>query len=129
MHEVALVQALIENVEQEIREAGVSGKVVRLQLSVGKLSGAFPEAIEFAFSLLSPGTIVEGAELVILTPEAEYVCDACGNTGVAEEIFRQCPACRSGSIRFQGGRDLTLDSIELDTPDEPSNDESFGAIH
>ena len=61
MHEVSIVEALIEQVGEEVERAGASGRVTRLALSIGQLSGVHSDSIRFAFELLSPGTILEGA--------------------------------------------------------------------
>ena len=114
MHEVALVQALIEQVEQEIRRADQRGRVLRLELHVGRLSGASPDALRFAFEVLAPGTLVEQAELAIVEPRAECRCRACGVNTPIEELVVACPQCGSAAITIDGGRELLLQSIQLE---------------
>ncbi|MHB8900564.1 MAG: hydrogenase maturation nickel metallochaperone HypA/HybF, partial [Thermoguttaceae bacterium] len=63
MHEVAIVEELIEQVEGEVARAGASGRVTRLALSIGRLSGVQADSIRFAFELLTPGTRLEGSSL------------------------------------------------------------------
>ena len=49
MHELSLCQTLIDHVEKEVERAGQKGRVVRLELRIGRLSGVCPDSLEFAF--------------------------------------------------------------------------------
>lgn len=121
MHEVAIVQALIEQVDQEVRRAGQAGRVVALELVIGRLSGVNPDSIRFAFQLLAPETLVQDASLRIDEPQAACHCAACGAQTPIDEIVMACPICGSGQLTIEGGRDLLLQSIELE--DEPPMEE------
>jgi hydrogenase nickel incorporation protein HypA/HybF len=114
VHEVALVQALIEQVQREVETAGHGGRVVRVDLIVGRMSGAHPDSLRFAFELLAPGTLVAGAALGIEEAKAVCACRACGAQTEIDELLVACPGCGSGDIHIRGGRDLLLQSIELD---------------
>lgn len=118
MHELSIVEALIEQVDRELHRAGQNGRVVELNLAVGRLSGVNSGSLRFAFELLSPGSVVEGAQMNITEPKAACRCRDCGHTEPIEELLAQCPNCGSGNVVIEGGRELVLDSIELE-PDEP----------
>ena len=114
MHEVSIVEALIEQVEGEVARAGASGKVTRLALSIGRLSGVQVDSIRFAFELLAPGTLVEGALLEIEEPKAFCVCSACSTSAELEEFCLECPACGGQQISIEGGREMLLQTIDVD---------------
>ncbi len=114
MHELAIVEALIEQVDRELHRAGQTGRVVELNLAVGRLSGVHSGSLRFAFELLSPGSVVEGAAMNISEPPATCRCRDCGHSEPIDELAAQCPSCGSGNIVIEGGRELTLDSIELE---------------
>ena len=114
MHEMSIVQALIEQVEEEIDRSGQTGRVTRLDLSIGTLSGVHVDSIRFAFELLSPGTIVQDAELFIDQPKAHIHCRDCGATTPISELTMACPLCGGGDVSIEGGTDLLLQSIELE---------------
>jgi len=114
MHELSIVEALIEQVTRELHRAEQTGRVVELNLAIGRLSGVHSGSLQFAFELLSPGSIVEGAQLNIKEPRAGCCCRDCGHTEPIEELVTQCPRCGSANIVIEGGRELTLDSIELE---------------
>jgi hydrogenase nickel incorporation protein HypA/HybF len=114
VHEVSIVESLISQVEQEVTASGHAGRVTRLDLVIGRHSGVYSEAIRFAFQLLSPGTLVEAAELRIAEPKARCRCDVCGACVEVEELVAQCPECGDSEVAIEGGQELLLESIELE---------------
>jgi hydrogenase nickel incorporation protein HypA/HybF len=114
MHELAIVEALLEQVGRELHRAGQSGRVKRLELAVGRLSGVHCHSLRFAFELLSPGTPAEGAALEISEPQAVCNCAGCGQRQQIDDLVVQCPACGSTDIVIEEGRELMLQSIELE---------------
>ncbi len=119
MHELSIAEALIEQVGRELKRAGQPGPVVRLELAVGKLSSVHAEALRFAFGLLAPGTLVDGAELEITESPARCCCRICRAETEIEELVFRCPRCESEQVTIEGGRDLLLECIEVEEPHEP----------
>lgn len=114
MHEVSIVESLIEQVEREVAQSGHQGRVLHLELIVGRLCGASADAIRFAFELLAPETFLKDAELTIHEPRAVCCCAACGGRSEIDELVSVCPQCGSSRITFEGGQDLLLESIDLE---------------
>lgn len=114
MHELSIAEALIEQVEREVERAGQVGRVTKIELSIGRLTGVHADSLLFAFGLLAPGTRVEKAEVKIREPQAVCVCQACGRRTEIAELVIDCPVCRSGEVVIDGGRDLLLESIEVE---------------
>jgi hydrogenase nickel incorporation protein HypA/HybF len=114
MHELSIVEALIDQVGRELHRAGPHGSVRGLELSIGRLSGVHCESVRFAFDLLSPGTPVENATIVIHEPKAVSYCNTCHARVEIDDLVIQCPQCSSADIVIEGGRDLMLQSIELE---------------
>jgi hydrogenase nickel incorporation protein HypA/HybF len=110
---MSIVQALIEQVHVEIEQSDHEGRVAGLDLVIGRMSGVHVESIRFAFEMLTPGTIMEGANLRIDEPAAKLSCQQCGSVQEIEQITLDCPVCGSDKIRIEGGQDLLLHSIEL----------------
>ena len=102
--EMALVKA---------REAGAQ-RLLRLRLRIGALSGVVPEALQFAFEALTPGTIAEGAELAIDRVPARFWCAACAREFASDDLFADCPGCHRPSGDLRAGRELELASLEID---------------
>jgi len=114
VHEVSIVEALIEQVEKEVARSGHRGRVARLELVIGRLSGVNADSIRFAFEMLAPGTMVEAADLEIAEPKAFCCCKGCGARTEIDELFIRCPACGSGEISIDGGQELLLQTIDLE---------------
>ena len=113
MHELSIVEALIEQVEKEVARNGHDGAVRRLDVAVGRLSGVNCECFRFAFELLAADTRLAAAELHIRQPKAACCCHACDARIEIEQLPIECPACGSREIGIEGGRELLLESIEL----------------
>ncbi len=114
MHELSIVEALIDQVGEELSRAGQRGRVLRLELHIGRLSGVHPEAVRFAFGLLRSGTVVENAELAIEESKAVCQCHACNARSEIDDLVFECPRCDSPEITIEGGRDMVLQSIEIE---------------
>ena len=68
MHELALMEDLVDAVSVEIADA----KVHVVRLVVGAEAGASPHALRFCFEICTRGTPLEGAALEIVeTPGSE----------------------------------------------------------
>ncbi|MBN2578661.1 MAG: hydrogenase maturation nickel metallochaperone HypA [Pirellulales bacterium] len=114
MHELSIVEALIEQVGREVKRAGLAGKIHRVELSVGRFSGVNPGCLQFAFNLLTEKTPLEKTEIVIHEPKAVCRCQRCNARIEVDEFVAQCPECGSPEVILEGGRDLTLQSIDVE---------------
>ena len=114
MHELSIVEALIQQAQKEAKRAGHEGRIRRLELIVGRLSGVNCQSLRFAFDLLAPGTPVEDAQVNIVEPKAVCHCRDCHGRVEVDELIVRCPECDSAEVSIEGGRDLLLESIELE---------------
>lgn len=112
MHELALARALWDAAR---REAG-GAPLVGIQVALGSLSHIDPATLAASFALLSP------CRLVIRPEQALSRCSSCGH---AEEVgFPWSPRCSrcGGEVSVTGGRDLRLESLEVEEPEPRSAD-------
>ncbi len=114
MHELSIVEALIDQVGEELDRAGQRGRVLRLELNIGRLSGVHPDAVRFAFQLLSAGTILENADVAIEEPKAVCHCSACDARSEIDDLVFECPRCGATDVAIEGGREMILQSIEIE---------------
>jgi hydrogenase nickel incorporation protein HypA/HybF len=114
MHELSIVEALIEQVQEEVKRAGVEGRIAKLELSIGRLSGVNADSVRFAFDLLAPQTILAGTEIVIHEPKAVCRCNSCHAETEIDNLLLQCPRCLSNDVVIDGGRELLLQSIDVE---------------
>ena len=114
MHELGLIQEMISLAEEELSRAGCVSKVTKITLKVGKLSGASPEALRFAFDVIAPSTRLAGAHLLIVEPQPTCHCPSCGLSTEIDELLFACPSCGNTDIEIHSGRDLYLESIDVE---------------
>jgi hydrogenase nickel incorporation protein HypA/HybF len=111
---MSLVQSLIEQVDGEVSRSGHAGRVLAVDLVIGRLSGVHVDSIQFAFEVLAPGTVIEGAALQIHQTQASLRCRACGVREPIDELAVRCRQCGSCDTVIEGGQELLLQSIELE---------------
>jgi hydrogenase nickel incorporation protein HypA/HybF len=114
MHELSIATALVEQVQAAVSSED-GARVVRVTVRVGALSGVDPEALNLAFPIACEGTVVEGAELAIEHVSAEVECRSCGSRTAPPFPFFACESCGSVEVEIASGRDLLLQSVEIES--------------
>jgi hydrogenase nickel incorporation protein HypA/HybF len=109
MHELAIAEAVVD---VALRHAN-GRPVAKVELKVGHLRQVVPAALEFAFELLSAGTALEGAELVMETVPAAGRCRACGAESELEDFPLYCGSCGGFELEVLRGEELLVDALEL----------------
>ena len=113
MHELSIMQSALSLALDQARQAGARpGPYDRLR--IGALSGVAPDALEFAFEALAPGTMAEGAELAIEHVPARFWCATCAREFQSDDMFAECPNCHSPSGELRAGREMEVASLEID---------------
>ena len=98
---------------EQTRLAGAN-RVHLIRLRIGALSGVVPEALQFAFEALAPGTAAEGARLVIEDVPARFWCAKCAQEFQAEDLLSECPGCHEPSGELRAGREMELASLDVE---------------
>lgn len=117
MHELGIMTSVLQAVEESAKQAG-SEKVLKISLSVGVMTEAIEDALRFAFEALSEGTMCESAELEITMIPPVSICAECGNEYEHDRFHMLCPECGSSFTQLIQGKELQIDSIEVDLPDD-----------
>lgn len=113
MHEVAIMQSALE-LALEQAAAQHATKIHRIGMRIGTFSGVVSDALQFAFDILTEGTMAEGAEFQVETVAARSACLQCGlEFQVMDLSSLQCPSCGGEPARFEGGREIEVSSIEI----------------
>lgn len=128
MHELAICQALIRQVEAVAVQSGATA-VQRVVIEVGPLSGVEPPLLARAFTVARAGTCAEHAVLTMEHSPLEIHCRSCGHDGPAQTNRLICEACGDWRVRVVSGEDLMLLSIELETPGRSHVNPSKEAHH
>lgn len=112
MHEVSLMQNTLRIATERAAAEGAQ-RIHRLTMRVGPLSGAVPEALEFAFEVLARGTMAEGAALEVERVPIVCYCQPCGAEFQPGDFVCECPTCHQLSAEVRHGRELELASLEV----------------
>jgi len=112
VHEMALMQSVIEIALEETRKAGAT-RLSRVALDIGALSAVEPEAMRFCFEAVAAGTPAEGAELVIRDVEGAGWCRDCARTVALAERYGPCPECGGFQVRMTQGADMKIRELEV----------------
>jgi hydrogenase nickel incorporation protein HypA/HybF len=120
MHEMSIVQNLVEIIRDEMSTHGA--KTLRsVRLQVGEMSAIVPDALSFCFEVITAGTEMEGARLVIDMVPLEGACPACGKRFRIQDFVFLCPDCGNSAVETISGRELSIVEIEVDEEDEVSS--------
>jgi len=112
MHELGIITEAVRLAVASARAHGAE-RVDAVRLRVGALSGAVPEALQFAFDAVTAGTPAEDARLTIETVPARWWCAACAAEFAADDWQACCPRCGTWSDQLRAGRELDIASIEV----------------
>ena len=113
MHEVAIMTEALRMAEDAAKSAG-AGRVLKLRLRVGSLSGVVPDALRFAFDVVNHETLAAGATLEIEPVPAACWCATCQAEFDCADFFNECPRCHNFSGELRRGRELEIAAVELE---------------
>ena len=116
MHELGIMTGVMDSVNAAANDAGAD-KVLKVSLSVGVMTEAIEDALRFAFEVLQENTICEGAELEIRMVQPKSRCFECGAEYEHDRFHMLCPECGGFATELIAGKELQIDSIEVDIPD------------
>ena len=124
MHELGIMTGVMDAVTTSAQQAGAT-RVLKVSLSVGEMTEAIEDALMFAFEALSEGTLCEDAELQITMVKPKSRCLECGAEYEHDRFHMLCPECGSFATELIAGRELQIDSIEVDIPDDDEENEDL----
>ena len=110
MHELSIAQAIVAIAERH----AAGRRVYRVGVKVGHLRQVVPDALQFAFQLLSDGTTLEGAQLAIEVVPARVRCRRCGADTQAHGFPLACDACGSVDVQVCAGEELLVDELDVE---------------
>lgn len=113
MHEMSLMESVLDIVEDEARKAG-AGRVTLVRLDIGDLSHVDPDALRFCFEAVVSGTIAEDATLEIKRIRGAGWCLDCSETVALAERFGACPKCGNHRVQMTSGDDMRVAELEVE---------------
>jgi hydrogenase nickel incorporation protein HypA/HybF len=118
MHELSVVSSIVDSVTESLA-AYPGARVKEVRLRVGALSAVIEDSLQFCYGIVIEGTPLEGSKLVIQTVPVVGHCEKCKSDVVIASLqsFR-CPRCGESVSDLKHGRELELESIEIEDAEE-----------
>ena len=113
MHELAITQSILNLVLEQAEQAGAK-EVGKINLVIGEMTGVVSECVQFYFDLLSKGTPADGATLAFKAVPTRTRCRDCDKLSEVEEFDWTCPRCNGNNIEIVAGKELFVESIEVE---------------
>lgn len=115
MHELSVCNALIDQVENIVRQHGAA-EATKIVLKIGPLSGIEHRLLRSAFPLAAAGTVADKAKLVVETARIIVECSECGSESEVLANRLLCAACGDFRTHVKSGDELILQRVELAMP-------------
>jgi hydrogenase nickel incorporation protein HypA/HybF len=117
VHELSIAASIVESVT-EAASAHPGARVKEVRLRVGALASVVEDSLQFCWGLATEGSPLAGATLVIDLLPVIVHCDRCGaDAEIAGVQSFRCPKCGELAADLRQGRELEIESIELEEPD------------
>jgi len=113
MHEQSIVESILSLALENAGKAQAN-RILKINLVVGELSGVVDEAAEFYFNFLSRNTIAAEAQLSFTHIPMQLRCRSCNTVFTPEKMELNCPNCKAQQIEIIAGRELYIESLEVD---------------
>ena len=114
MHELSIISSIVDSVtETLVSYPGARVKEVRLR--VGALASVIEDSLQFCYGIATEGTPLEGSVLVVKILPVKMHCEKCAqDVEIASLQSFRCPRCDEPVTDMRQGRELEIDSIEID---------------
>jgi Zn finger protein HypA/HybF involved in hydrogenase expression len=133
MHELSLVQGVIQAVEETAAEKG--GKVKSFRVGIGELAQFDLRLVKQLLEDTRLGTPLQDAEVAVEVEQSKIRCLGCGKVWGFSELsgkmsdeekemvhflpellnsFAKCPSCSRSFFEIEGGRSVRLIEVVLD---------------
>ncbi|UCE25958.1 MAG: hydrogenase maturation nickel metallochaperone HypA [Candidatus Zixiibacteriota bacterium] len=110
---MAIANSIVNTVLDEAKKRDFKS-VAAIGLKIGALTDIVPEALEFGFSAITTGTLLEGARLEIENVPVTGKCSSCGSMFEVKGFVFVCPDCGSSDLTVEHGEELDITYIEVD---------------
>ncbi|MFH1350077.1 MAG: hydrogenase maturation nickel metallochaperone HypA [Pseudomonadota bacterium] len=113
MHEMSIAQSLIDIIREEMVKH--DAKAIRsVRLSIGQMTAIVPDSLSFCFEVITAGTELEGAKLIMEIVPLRGYCHSCDSEFEIKDYAFACPSCGSTEIKTIAGQDLSIVEMEVD---------------
>ena len=108
-----MVRSICGVINDKVKEYGAK-RVLQVRLVVGELTGVEDSVMKSCFEMYVENTPLEGASLVIKRLPIKVQCRVCGHEYETRIPFSECAVCGNKSIKIISGKELYIDSLEVE---------------
>jgi len=112
MHEMSLMESLIDLAEGEARKHGAS-RISVIRVELGALSHVDPHSLRFCFDAVTRGSLAEGARFDTIDIPGAGWCLDCSKEVAIMERFGACPDCGGHHVQMTRGDEFRLLELEV----------------
>ena len=120
---MGVTQEILRAITDAAENAGAT-RINSVRVTIGELTEIVPDALHFAWEALTPGTLAEGAELLVVETGGRSLCLDCSSEFTHDRFERRCPNCGSYATKVISGDELLIDDIDVDIPEDASDGET-----
>jgi hydrogenase nickel incorporation protein HypA/HybF len=114
MHELSIVASVVDSVTESLA-AYPGARVTEVRLRVGALASVVVDSLEFCWSIATKDTPLAGSALSVVTVPLVLHCAVCdADVELAGVQSFRCPRCGEPSIDLRQGRELEIESYEIE---------------
>jgi len=113
MHELSITESVLNIALGEAQKHNAR-RVTLIRLKVGELTQVDPSCVEFYLEVMAKGTIAEGVSLAAERVPLRARCADCDQEFAVVQLAFTCPHCGGTDTRIVSGRELYVDSIEIE---------------
>lgn len=110
MHELSLLESVLETLEQQAKEQQFT-QVKKVVLEIGALSCVESDALRFAFDVVMKNTLAEQATLDILIEKGHGYCPYCQASVLLESLHQPCSQCGQFGIKITTGQQMKIKEL------------------
>lgn len=117
MHELSIAASIVDAVT-ETATAYPGARVLVVRLRIGALSAVVEDSLQFCWGITTEGTPLAGSTLLVHAVPVVLHCAACGiDAEIAGVQSFRCPRCGQATADLRQGRELEIESIEIEEPE------------
>jgi hydrogenase nickel incorporation protein HypA/HybF len=118
VHELSIVSSIVDTVTEAL-EAYPGARVKEVRLRVGALASVVEDSLQFCYGIATDDTPLQGSKLVVAILPVTMHCDSCArDVEIASLQSFRCPQCDEPVSDLRQGRELEIESIEIDEVEE-----------
>jgi len=118
VHELSIVSSIVDSVTETLA-AYPGARVKEVRLRVGALASVIEDSLQFCYGIATEDTPLAGSALIVKILPVKMHCVGCAtDVEIASLQSFRCPICNEPVWDLRQGRELEIESIEIDEVEE-----------